>query len=738
MSKKLVIVESPAKSRTVGRFLGSGFVVKPSIGHIRDLPSNRLGVDLENDFAPRYVIPEKKKDVVRGLKAEAKEADEIYLATDPDREGEAISWHLREALRTAIKNKPVHRVVFHEITKAAVDEAFAHSRDVDGCLVEAQQARRILDRLVGYTLSPLLRRKMSKNHLSAGRVQSVAVRLVVERENEITAFNPVEYWSVDAELERRVLRRGKKDTFHAELVQVRGEKFECHSGDAARQLEADLRRSAYAVAEVRKREQQRNPTAPFITSTMQQEASRKLGYNARRTMGVAQGLYEGLALGDEGTVGLITYMRTDSTNIAEVAQQEARKYITEQYGPDYYPTTPRVYKTKAKGAQEAHEAIRPTSVFREPQRIKEYLSPEQYKLYDLVWKRFVASQMAAAVMDTTSVDIRADTDAAVTGAPEFLLRATGSIVKFPGFMAVYTEGRDEAEPAEDEEGKKVLPPLEAQEGLDLLALTPEQHFTQPPPRYTEATLIRALEEFGIGRPSTYAPTLTTIQDRGYVERIEGRRLQPTEIGLITNRLLVKHFPVIVDTGFTAGMEEQLDNIATGERQWVPVLREFYTPFKGMLDRAEVEMEPETVPVETTDMVCEKCGAPMVIKRGRFGRFIACSAFPKCRNAKSITVGTGVTCPECKQGELVEKKSRRKRIFYSCSRYPECTFAVWNRPVASPCPSCGGLLTEATKKDGGKYVCKNCGEVMDELPAGAPVGALPDAAVTDAQVTPSPA
>jgi DNA topoisomerase I len=718
LTKRLVIVESPAKSRTVGRFLGSGYVVKPSIGHIRDLPANRLGVDIENDFAPRYVIPEKKKEVVRGLRAEAKDADEIYLATDPDREGEAISWHLQAALSSALKNKPVHRVVFHEITKGAIDEAFAHAREIDENLVDAQQARRILDRLVGYSLSPLLRRKMSKNHLSAGRVQSVAVRLVVEREREIDAFLPVEYWSVEAELGRQVPKRAKRDIFRADLVQVHGLKFECHVGAEAKQLQAGLETARYAVADVRKKEQQRNPSPPFITSTLQQEASRKLGFTAKRTMAVAQGLYEGMPVGDEGIVGLITYMRTDSTNIAEVAQQEAKRFITGKYGADYYPHTPRQFKAKSKGAQEAHEAIRPTSAFREPLKIKEYLAPEQFKLYDLIWKRFLASQMAAAVMDTTSVDIRADraTVPAAGGTPDYLFRANGAVLKFPGFMAVYVESKDEAETVDgDEEGKKALPPLSVQEALDLLGIFAEQHFTQPPPRYTEATLIRALEEAGIGRPSTYAPTLSTIQDRGYVERMEGRRLRPTEIGFITNDLLVKHFAEIVNVGFTSSMEEELDEIASGQRQWVPMMRDFYGPYKDLLDKAEINMESVTIPVETTDIVCDKCGAPMVIKRGRFGRFLACSTFPKCRNARSIAVGTGVACPECKQGELVEKKTRRKRLFYSCSRYPECKFAVWNRPVLVPCPSCGGLVTEAGKKDGGRYVCVACGTAMDELP-----------------------
>jgi len=462
---------------------------------------------------------------------------------------------------------------------------------------------------------------------------------------------------------------------------------------------------------------QRNPSPPFITSTMQQEASRKLGYTARRTMAIAQALYEGLPVGGEGPVGLITYMRTDSTNVAESAQAEARAYIAQRYGSDFVPPTPRVYKTKAKGAQEAHEAIRPTSVLREPQAIKQYLEADQFKLYDLVWKRFVASQMAAAIMDTTSVDIAANTSSLVPrpSSPDYLFRATGSVVKFPGFMIVYTEGKDEAEvPAEDEEGKRALPPLTSGELLDLLGLYPEQHFTQPPPRYTEATLIRALEEQGIGRPSTYAPILSTIQDRGYVERLEGRRLKPTEIGFLVNDLLVKHFPEIVDVGFTAHMEEDLDRIASGETEWVPVLRDFFAPFSETLTAAEKNMESVTIPVEETDEVCEKCGAPMVIKRGRYGRFVACSAFPKCRNARSITVSTGVKCPECKEGDLVEKTTRRKRIFYSCSRYPECKFAVWNKPVPVPCPSCGGLLTEAGKKDGGKYVCASCGNVVEQL------------------------
>lgn len=711
MPKKLVIVESPAKARTVGRFLGHDYAVRASVGHIRDLPQRQFGVDLENDFEPRYVIPPKKKDVVKGLRNDAKEASDIYLATDPDREGEAISWHLRAALSSSIKNKPVHRVEFHEITRDAIDHAFANPREIKMDLVDAQQARRVLDRIVGYTLSPLLRKKMSRNRLSAGRVQSVAVRLVVEREREIQAFVPIEYWSIAAELEKRVrpkAQRTKRDRLRAELVQVRGEKFECSKGEDAHALVKELEQAAYVVGDVRRKEVQRNPSAPFITSTMQQEASKKIGFTARRTMAVAQQLYEGLPVGDEGSVGLITYMRTDSTNIAEVAQAEARAFIAEKYGPDFVPPTPRVYKTKAKGAQEAHEAIRPTAVRREPAKIKEFLTPEQFKLYDLIWKRFVASQMSAAIMDTTSVDILAGKQG---GEMPYLFRATGSTVKFAGFTIVYTEGKDEDAVEEDDEGKRALPPLTVDELLDLLALDPVQHFTQPPPRYTEATLIRALEEYGIGRPSTYAPILSTIQDRGYVERIEGRRLMPTEIGFLVNDLLVKHFPEVVDVGFTAHMEEDLDRVASGEVQWVPVMREFYDPFSHTLALADKNMEMVTIPVETTDQVCEKCGSPMVIKRGRFGRFIACSAFPKCRNARSITIPTGAFCPEC-GGEIVEKTTRRKRIFYSCGNYPACTFALWNKPIPTRCPTCGGLVTEAGKSQQG-YVCTKCGSTYEQ-------------------------
>ncbi len=726
---RLVIVESPAKARTVGKFLGRGYRVRASIGHVRDLPERQMGVDVEHDFRPHYVITPKKKDVIKNLRSDAEQAAEVYLATDPDREGEAISWHLAAALDAALRHKPVHRVEFHEITRDAIDHAFAHPREINQPLVDAQQARRVLDRLVGYTISPLLRKKINQKNLSAGRVQSVAVRLVVEREREIQAFIPVEYWSIEAELEKRQgavvapTSNSQPPTFNrfrAKLVKVGQADFECHTGEDALKLVAELERCAYVVLDVRRKEVQRHPAPPFITSTMQQEASRKLGFNAKRTMATAQQLYEGVTLGDEGSVGLITYMRTDSTNVAESARREAWAYVKEKFGESFLPKTPRIYKTKVAGAQEAHEAIRPTSTFREPNAIKPYLNADQFRLYDLIWKRFVASQMASAVFDTTAVDVGAykpGHPAAVGGTPDFLFRANGSIMKFRGFLAVYAEGRDEPGDKEEDETNRPLPPLAPQEPLDLRGLYPEQHFTQPPPRYTEASLIKALEELGIGRPSTYAPILSTIQERGYVERLPDRRLKPTDLGFLVNDLLVKHFPDEVDVGFTALMEEKLDKVAAGECEWVQVLREFYGPFKQTLNRATAEMPNVSVPVETTDQVCSKCGAPMVVKRGRFGKFLACSAFPKCRNTQRLSAsgapaaaGTGVACPECRQGEIVEKRSKRGRVFYSCNRYPACKFALWDKPVNTPCPRCGKLLVQ--KKDG--YRCTQCDYVAINL------------------------
>jgi DNA topoisomerase-1 len=737
MPKKLVIVESPAKARTMGRFLGDEYSVRASIGHIRDLPQNRLGVDIENDFEPHYVIPAKKQAVVKELKAEMKGVDELYLATDPDREGEAISWHLLQILNPEKKTKTkpasdplkkrrstakvqepekalkVQRVEFHEITKQAITEAFAHPRDIDFKRVDAQQARRILDRLVGYSLSPLLRRKIMKKNLSAGRVQSVAVRLVVERERAIQAFVPDEWWTIEADLEKK--KGARKKPFRATLLQVDGEKADLKTGDQAKALLDRLNGAAYIVSEVRKRDVQRNPAPPFTTSTLQQEASRKLGFTARRTMAVAQQLYEGQAVGDEGTVGLITYMRTDSVNLAETAVAEIREVVSKKYGERYLPDAPRVFRTRSKGAQEAHEAIRPTSAARMPEAVKEYLTSDQYRLYRLVWQRAVACQMAPAVMESTSVDI---------SAAGGLFRATGSTVKFPGFTAVYTEGRDEGEEPEDEGEGKSLPALAQGEELNLVQLLPDQHFTQPPPRFTEATLVKALEEYGIGRPSTYAPTLSTIQDRGYVER-NGRQLTPTAIGFIVNDMLVANFPVIVDYEFTAHMEGELDEVAQGEREWRPMLQAFYGPFDETVRLADQNIEVVEFKPEPTGDLCEKCGAPLVVKYGRFGKFIACSAFPTCRNAKPFTVKVGALCPDC-GAEIVEKKTRRKRLFYSCSRYPECTFSVWNRPLPQekqPCPEpdCGGLLTDSGKKG---IVCAKCGTVIEDAEretAGAGVG-----------------
>jgi DNA topoisomerase-1 len=733
VSGRLVIVESPAKAKTVGKFLGAEYRVRASIGHIRDLPARQMGVDIEKNFQPHYVISPKKKDVVKELKELAGKASEIFLATDPDREGEAISWHLAAALDKSIAGKPVHRVEFHEITRDAIDRAFANPRDIDQHLVDAQQARRVLDRIVGYTLSPLLRKKINAKNLSAGRVQSVAVRLVVEREREIQAFVPVEYWSIEAELEKQSTVNNRQSTekpqpFRAKLVKVGDKDFECRTGEDALKLKEILEQCAYTVIDVRRKDTIRNPSPPFITSTLQQEASRKLGFHTKRTMAIAQQLYEGINIG-EGSVGLITYMRTDSTNIAESAGKEAWAYVKEKFGDEYLPKTPRVFKKKVAGAQEAHEAIRPTSVYREPEAIKNFLDADQFKLYDLIWKRFLASQMASAVFDTTAVDIAANRPktedrrpgipSSVPGLPsDFLFRANGSILKFKGFLAVYSESKDEPSD-EDDERNKILPPLAPQEPLDLLGIFPEQHFTQPPPRFTEATLIKALEEKGIGRPSTYAPIMSTIQERGYIDRLPDKRLKPTDLGFIVNDLLVAHFPNEVDVGFTAQMETQFDKIAEGEQNWVQVLQDFYAPFKQTLDRAANEMPNVTLATEKTDEVCDKCGAPMIVKRGRFGKFLACSRFPECKGTRNLSAtgksaNTGVTCPECKQGTIIEKKSKKGRVFYSCNRYPNCKFALWDKPVKTPCPRCGSLMTLKEKNAVKCTKCEYAGKMVEAM------------------------
>jgi DNA topoisomerase-1 len=698
-----VIVESPTKARTIERFLGRNYTVRACLGHVRDLPKSKLGLDVAHDFQPQYVVPKEKREVLKGLKGLARDAGTIYLATDPDREGEAIAWHLAEAMD--LGDRQVHRVEFHEVTSAAVIAAVKNPRQIDHQRVDAQQARRVLDRLVGYELSPLLWKKVRRG-LSAGRVQSVAVRLVVEREREIEAFQSIEYWTIDVDLAKQG-KRAKPEHFLAGLVARRGEKVELHNQAEADAVMQALEGASYRVTSIREREQQRNPAAPFTTSTLQQEASRKLSFTAKRTMMVAQQLYEGIDLGGE-SVGLITYMRTDSTQVAESAQAEARQFIRERYGDESVPAQARVYRTRSRLAQEAHEAIRPTSVYREPAAVKGRLTPEQFRLYELIWKRFVASQMASARFDVTTVEVEA-TPPQHPG-DKFLFRATGSRLKFQGFLAIYAEGRDDAAIADEE--RKPLPPLAQDEELDLLALLPEQHFTEPPPRYSEATLVKALEERGIGRPSTYAPTLATIQERGYVERVE-KRLRPTELGTLVNDLLVEHFGDVVDVDFTANMEEELDEVAQGRRPWVPIIREFYEPFHAKLEVAEQTVGRVKPPDEPTEEICEKCGRNMVIKLGRFGRFLACPGFPECRNAKSIQVKIGVACPDC-GGDLVEKRTKSKRTFYGCATYPACEWTSWQKPVAERCPTCGGVQVEAARD---RLRCLTCNP-LPERSAGA--------------------
>lgn len=706
---KLVIVESPTKARTIGRYLGSGYTVKSSMGHVRDLPKSTLGVDVDDNFAPTYLVPRDKSKLIKELKASVQGAREVYLATDPDREGEAIAWHLVQA--TGADSKPVHRVVFHEITPEAVNAAMASPRAIDADLVNAQQARRVLDRLVGYKVSPLLWKKV-KRGLSAGRVQTAALRIVVEREREIEAFEAVEYWSLEAELAKQTGGEPKKkDIFRAALQRMRGKKVELANADQTNAIVAGLDGASYRVTDVSVKETQRRPAAPFTTSTMQQEASRKISLGVRRTMQLAQELYEGVDLGAQGTQGLITYMRTDSTNISASAQGTAREEIARRYGAEYLPERPPVYAKKSKGAQEAHEAIRPTSPHRDPASVKPFLSAQQFKLYQLIWQRFIASQMRPALLDQTGVDIAAGSvqELNAGGPPPYQFRATGSVVKFAGFMAVYQAGRDEGDDA-DELEKGALPPLAANEPLDLLRLLPEQHFTQPPPRYTEASLVKALEEQGIGRPSTYAPTVATLAARGYVAT-EQRKLAATELGLIVNDLLVEHFPSVFDVGFTSQMEEELDEIASGERAWVPTLHEFYGPFVETLNKAEQTMERVRLKDEPSGEDCERCGKPMVIKLGKYGKFLACSGFPDCRNARPLLTRIGVTCPTCGEGEIVERRSKKGRTFFGCERYPACDFVSWNKPVARPCRGCGNpYLVESGRR--GTDKCPVCGVTVE--------------------------
>ena len=723
----LVIVESPAKARTLQGILGAGFEITASVGHVRDLPKSKLGVDIAADFEPSYIVPREKKQVVAGIKEAASTASTIYLATDPDREGEAISWHLVEA--AGLEGRPMKRVVFHEITPNAIREAFENPRDIDFALVDAQQARRVLDRLVGYQISPLLWKKVRRG-LSAGRVQSAAVRMIVDREREIMDFIPREYWTIDTQLAKQ--EQPDAATFTARLRGKQGVRnFEVGDDDAARAVSTALRQSAYAVSNVRRRDLHRRPAPPFTTSTLQQEASRRFGYTARRTMALAQQLYEGIEVRGAGRVGLITYMRTDSTNLSDLALNEIRAYIGQKFGGDFLPSAPRFYKSR-KGAQEAHEAIRATSVDREPNAAElRALTADQRKLYTLIWQRGVACQMADAVLDSVSVDV----DAAAPAGDVYQLRASASAVRFPGFRALYEEVTEAQADAgnTDEPATTIsavpLPDLAIGDPLTLLDLKADQHFTEPPPRFTEATLVKELEENGIGRPSTYAPIISTIQDRGYVER-ENRQLKPTELGFVVNDFMVEQFPNVVDLRYTAEMEDELDEIASGARPWRPTVRELYNPLHEALASAADapavmqetgELCPEcerplirrfgrfgpffacsgfpecryTRPdsdqeQETTDEKCDLCGSDMTVKRGRFGAFLACTRYPECKGTKPLLVKTGVPCP-VDGGEIVERSTKKGRRFYGCSNYPNCDFTSWQRPLQQVCPECGGLI-----------------------------------------------
>ena len=689
----LVIVESPAKARTVGRFLGKKFSVKASMGHVRDLPKSKLGVEINEDsFVPTYTVSGDKRKIVSELKKAAAEAEIVYLATDPDREGEAIAWHLLEAAKIDLDK--ARRVVFHEITESAIEEAFSNPRNLDTNLVNAQQARRILDRLVGYELSPVLWSKVKKG-TSAGRVQSVAVRMVVDREKERGEFNPREYWTMEAAFSKQ-----ENGSFTASLFLVDGKKPDVSTKSASDEIIRDLADADFSVSAYETKESRRRPAAPFITSTLQQEASRRLRYSASRTMTLAQQLYEGIeSLGADQT-GLITYMRTDSTNVAASALSETATYIKDKYGADYIPETPRVYSKRVRGAQEAHEAIRPTSIFRTPDSLRSSLNGDQFRLYDLIWKRMVASQMTDALYDRTVIDVTAS--GAHSGS-EFGFRATGLVPKFDGFRILYTEGRDDVDASEEDE--RGLPILKKDDRLDCKSLSGEQKFTQPPPRYTEPTLIRSLEKEGIGRPSTYASIIGTIQTRDYVRKDVGRFV-PTKLGIVVTEFLQQYFEKIMDIGFTAEMERRLDDIAEGDEQWNPMLLSFYGPFDTSIGVAKEQAQrvDRSKLDEETDQVCEQCESPMVIRGGRNGRFIACTGFPDCRNTKPLLVG--VKCPECGPGGLAERKSKRG-VFYGCTNYPDCKFAVNMMPLDQPCPDCKGLLLPARGQNA-RCASKECG------------------------------
>jgi DNA topoisomerase-1 len=691
--KSLVIVESPAKARTLSRILGNKYNLKASMGHIRDLPKSRMGVDIEHDFEPKYVVPRAKSKTVKELKEASKKVATIYLATDPDREGEAIAWHLASVIQE--NGARFRRVVFHEITEEAVQEAFKHPRSIDMHLVDAQQARRVLDRLVGYKLSPLLWQKVRRG-LSAGRVQSVTLRIIVDREREIEKFVPEEYWIIEAELTKKSSL--KTSSFHAQLVSLAdGTKLNINNEQKAEMLKNRLEQANYVVSKIKIKRAVRQPAPPFITSTLQQEAWYKLRFSAEQTMMLAQQLYEGLPIGKEESVGLITYMRTDSTNVAHGAIAETRAFINEKYGTDYVPPHARVFTSRIKGAQEAHEAIRPTRIHRTPEMVKPNLASNQFKLYQLIWNRMVASQMSAAIYDNTTVDIEAKCS---DSRDNYLFRTTSSVNRFLGFTVLYN--REEGKP-EEEVSRTPLPPLVKNDILKLIKLLSEQRFTQPPPRFTEASLIRMLEERGIGRPSTYASILLAIKGREYVTKTSGI-FKPTELGMLVTDLLIKNFPDIVDIDFTARMEDDLDEIAQQKKKWIEVVRSFYMPFENDLQKASKDIDRVETPVELTDEVCEKCGRPMAIKAGRFGKFLACTGYPECKSTRSYQIKTGVKCPEC-GSELIQRFNKKRQIFYGCSNYPKCTFAANAKPLPKPCPSCGALMTEYRE---GRARCTKCG------------------------------
>ncbi|BBD42342.1 type I DNA topoisomerase [Streptococcus anginosus] len=681
MKKNLVIVESPAKAKTIEKYLGRNYKVLASVGHIRDLKKSTMSIDFENNYEPEYINIRGKGPLINDLKKEAKKAKQVYLASDPDREGEAISWHLAHILNLDETDK--NRVVFNEITKDAVKNAFKEPRQIDMDLVDAQQARRVLDRIVGYSISPILWKKVKKG-LSAGRVQSVALKLIIDRENEINAFKPEEYWTIDG-----TFKKGARQ-FQASFYGMNGKKMKLATNDNVKNVLSHIEGDEFTVESVEKKERKRNAPLPYTTSSMQQDAANKINFRTRKTMMVAQQLYEGINIGS-GVQGLITYMRTDSTRISPVAQNEAATFITDRFGEKYSKHGSRV--RNASGAQDAHEAIRPSSVFNTPENIAKYLDKDQLKLYTLIWNRFVASQMTAAVFDTMSVKLERN---------GVQFAANGSQVKFDGYLAIYN----------DSDKNKMLPDMEKGDTVKRVNTNPEQHFTQPPARYSEATLIKTLEENGVGRPSTYAPTIETIQKRYYVKLVS-KRFEPTELGEIVNSLIVEFFPDIVNVKFTADMEAKLDDVEVGKEQWQKVIDEFYKPFEKEVAKAETEMEKIQIKDEPAGFDCEVCGSPMVIKLGRYGKFYACSNFPDCRHTQAIVKEIGVECPKCHKGQIIERKTKRNRLFYGCNRYPDCDFTSWDKPVGRSCPKCGQYLVEKKVRGGGKQVVCSNGDYEEE-------------------------